>query len=60
MFIVCISASNIKHARENSTSLKSCMLIEKMINTKTNNSINVEIIPLIDYGEFLLAKGTKR
>lgn len=51
MTIVCISASNIKHAGQNSTSLKTCNLIKEMVNTKTakDKNIDVEIISLVDY-----------
>lgn len=49
MLIICISASNIKHAGENSTSLKACHLIKEMIKTKTAKDVDVEIIPLVNY-----------
>lgn len=49
MLIVCISASNIKHAGQNSTSLKICNLIKEMVKTKTDKDVNIEIIPLVDY-----------
>jgi hypothetical protein len=49
MLIVCISASNIKHAKDRSTSLKACNLIKTIINSKINNMADVEIIPLVDY-----------
>lgn len=51
MIIVCISASNIKHAEQNSTSLRTCNLIKEMVNTKTakDKDIDVEIISLVDY-----------
>lgn len=51
MNIVCISASNIKHAGQNSTSLKICNLIKEMVKTKTikDKNIDVEIISLVDY-----------
>lgn len=48
MFIACISASNIKHAGENSTSLKTCKLIKHMVESRTKHA-DVEIIPLVDY-----------
>ena len=50
--IICISASNIKHAGNNSTSLKACNLIEAMINKYTFNKIDVEIVSLVEY-EFM-------
>ena len=46
--IVCISASNIKHAGENSTSLKACRLIAGMAEKKTNGA-DTEIIRLADF-----------
>lgn len=49
MFVVCISASNIKHAGDNSTSLKVCKLIEKIVHRETSSNAEVEIIPLVDY-----------
>lgn len=49
MTIVCISASNIKHARMDSTSFKTCELIKNMINNKTSDSVEVKIISLVDY-----------
>lgn len=49
MLIVCISVSNIKHAGENSTSLKACQLINEIVKTKTSKNVDVEIIPLVDY-----------
>lgn len=49
MLIVCMSASNIKHAGENSTSLKTCKLIKKLLKTNVTNNIDVEIISLVDY-----------
>lgn len=48
MFVVCISASNIKHAGEKSTSLKVCKLIKEMVCKKTRNA-EVEIISLVDH-----------
>jgi multimeric flavodoxin WrbA len=49
MQIVCISSSNIKHARENSTSLKVCKLINEMLVRKVCCDVKTEIIPLVDY-----------
>ena len=49
MLIVCISASNIKHAGPNSTSLKICNLIKKIIKTKIAKDVDIELITLVDY-----------
>lgn len=49
MNVVCISASNIKHAGQDSTSIKICKLIESMVKTKINTDVNVEVIPLVNY-----------
>lgn len=49
MTIVCMSASNIKHAGQDSTSLKTCNLIKNMIKAKNHDKVNVQIIPLINY-----------
>jgi multimeric flavodoxin WrbA len=49
MRIVCISSSNIKHARENSTSVKACELIKNMIDKRIHSEIDVETILLVDY-----------
>lgn len=49
MLIVCISASNIKHAGRNSTSLKACQLIKEMVKAKYAKDVDIEIIPLVDY-----------
>lgn len=51
MFIVCISASNIKHAKNCSTSTKTCSLIKDMINEYGNDakSAEVTLISLVDY-----------
>lgn len=49
MLIVCVSASNIKHAGENSTSVKTCKLIKEMVKRKTTSNVEVEIISLVDY-----------
>ncbi len=48
MNIVCLSASNIKHSGNNSTSLKACKIIKKSIKEKREH-INVKIISLRDY-----------
>ena len=49
MFVVCISASNIKHARDKSTSLKVCRLIKEMVDKATDYKAEIEIIPVVDY-----------
>ena len=49
MLIVCISASNIKHAGDNSTSLKVCKLIEEIAYKETSGIAEVKIIPLVNY-----------
>lgn len=46
--IICISASNIKHAGKNSTSLKVCELIRKMLQRKNRKSAVIEIIALAE------------
>jgi multimeric flavodoxin WrbA len=49
MLIACISASNIKHTRENSTSLKVCKIIKHIIERKWDGNIHVDTIPLVNY-----------
>ncbi|WP_216457666.1 flavodoxin family protein [Clostridium simiarum] len=49
MGVVCMSASNIKHSKNNGTSIKACKLVKKIINKRGANSIDVEIISLVDY-----------
>lgn len=49
MIVTCISASNIKHAGDNSTSTKVCYLLNDMLKAKEGNSIEVQIIRLVDY-----------
>ncbi len=49
MRICCISASNIKHAKQESTSLKICNLIEKVILQEYFNDVSIEIVPLVEY-----------
>jgi len=49
MFVVCISASNMRHAGDESTSLKVCQLIQEMVVKITSNKAEIEIIPLVDY-----------
>jgi multimeric flavodoxin WrbA len=49
MKLVCISASNIKHAGNKSTSFLVCQIIEKIIKTKLKrNEAQIEIIRLVD------------
>lgn len=47
--IICVSASNIKHAGKNSTSLKACKLIEKIIRTNYQSDMCIETISLVEY-----------
>ncbi|OPJ62895.1 NAD(P)H-dependent oxidoreductase [Clostridium oryzae] len=49
MVITCISASNIKHAVKNSTSLKTCKIIKDLLKMKVSDHVDVEIIPLVNY-----------
>lgn len=49
MRLVCISSSNIKHAKENSTSLKICELIKDLVTKTIYNNIDIDIVPLVDY-----------
>lgn len=49
MKICCISASNIKHSGQNSTSLRVCNLIKKVIEQEYLENLLVEIIPLVEY-----------
>lgn len=49
MEVVCISASNIKHAGVNSTSLKVCHLIKDMVEEKLCKDLNVRVVSLVDY-----------
>lgn len=49
MIITCISASNIKHARDNSTSTKICNVIGEMLKEKEKISAYIQIIRLVDY-----------
>ncbi len=48
MNITCLSASNIRHARENSTSLRVCRLIRELV-AEMCPAATVEIVPLVDY-----------
>ncbi len=47
MFVVCISAANIKHADDKSTSLKVCHLVQDLIIKISDRKTEVEIIPLV-------------
>ena len=49
MLIFCISSSNIKHSKGNSTSLKICNEIRNMAFDKCPEDVIVEIIHLVDY-----------
>lgn len=49
MHLVCISASNIRHARDSSTSLKICHLIQQIATEEQQHRFTVEIIALVDY-----------
>ena len=49
MKVLSISASNMVHAKKESTSLEVCQIIEKIIKTKlTGNGVQLEIIRLVD------------
>ncbi len=48
MKVICISASNVKHAGDKSTSLIACQTVEKIIRTGLKNDAQVEIIRLVD------------
>jgi hypothetical protein len=49
MHFVCISASNIRHAKNNSTSLKACKLIVELLEEKLKKKVTADIIPLVDF-----------
>lgn len=49
MLVVAISASNIKHAREKSTSLTVCRLIAELVSNDFPGQSETAIIPLVDY-----------
>lgn len=49
MHLVCVSASNIRHARNYSTSLKICHLIRQLATEQLVSSPTVDIIALVDY-----------
>lgn len=46
--VYCISASNIKHAGPNSTSLKICHLVKEII-AESDPQVITEVLPLVDY-----------
>ncbi len=48
MHLVCVSASNIRHARDCSTSLRICHLIQQ-IAAEQKSSLTVDVIALVDY-----------
>lgn len=51
MRVLNISASNMVHAKKESTSLEVCQIIEKIIKTKlTGNDIQIENVRLVDAG----------
>lgn len=56
MRIVCISASNIKHARTKSTSTKVCELIKEIVFEEPVENVEIKIIRLSDY-EFIPCEG---
>lgn len=49
MKALCISASNIKHKKHNSTSTYTCRLIEEIIMNYIGNSAVVEVLSLTEY-----------
>ena len=49
MHIVCISASNIRHARTTSTSTKVCQLIVEILASAASPGFTSDVIPLVDY-----------
>jgi hypothetical protein len=49
MHLICVSASNILHAHDCSTSLKICHLIQKIVAENLKSSPLIDIITLIDY-----------
>jgi len=49
MKVICISASNIKHKRDDGTSTHACRLIEEIVMNITHNSAIVEILLLTEY-----------
>ena len=49
MHLVCVSASNIRHARNYSTSLKICHLIQQIAAGKRKSGPTVDILALVDH-----------
>jgi len=49
MHLVCVSASNVRHARNCSTSLKICHLIQQIATEKLKTGPTVDVIALVDY-----------
>jgi multimeric flavodoxin WrbA len=49
MVITCISASNVKHAKSDSTSLKACKLIKDITEERYPQQAYVDIISLVEY-----------
>jgi multimeric flavodoxin WrbA/GNAT superfamily N-acetyltransferase len=49
MKVTCISASNIKHKKHDSTSIHACRLIEEIVLNYTGNSAILEVLPLTEY-----------
>ncbi len=49
MRVVCISASNVRHAGQNSTSLRLCRIIERLVLAKRPDGVQVETIPLVEH-----------
>lgn len=49
MHLICVSASNIRHARNCSTSLKICYLIKQIAAETQKSHSTVDIIALVDY-----------
>jgi hypothetical protein len=49
MHFVCVSASNIRHAKDSSTSLNACRLVEQILMEKAGSATTVDIIALVDY-----------
>lgn len=47
--IVCVSASNVRHAKNGSTSTRLCCMIREMILQELHDHATVDIIPLVDY-----------
>jgi hypothetical protein len=49
MHLLRISASNIQHAQNNSTSFKVCKLIQQITFDNYGNKVETDIIPLVQY-----------